>query len=93
MKRGEGKLLYYRTEDGKTELQVKGKLTETMAEIGQLVHLIHIRTSKINLFSGIEFERIMRDPAFWDEVFKARKEDENISELMEESSKKEGDTT
>lgn len=93
MKRGEGKLLYYRTEDGKTELQVKGKLTETMAEIGQLVHLIHIRTSKIDLFSGIEFERIMRDPTFWDEVFKARKEDENLSELMEESSKKEGDKT
>ena len=86
-------MMYHRRQHGKTELQVKGKLTETMAEIGQLVHLIHIRTSKIDLFSGIEFERIMRDPTFWDEVFKARKEDENLSELMEESSKKEGDKT
>jgi hypothetical protein len=85
--------MYYRTEDEKIELQVKGTLPQMAAEIGQLVHLVHIRISKNNLFSGIEFERIMRDPAFWDEVFKARKEDENISELMEESSKKEGDKT
>jgi hypothetical protein len=92
MKRGEGKLLYYRTEDGKTELQIKGKITETIAEIGQLDHLIHIRISKNDLFSGIEFERIMRDPTFWDEVFKTRPEDQIISE-MNTRPKKEGDKT
>jgi hypothetical protein len=85
--------MYYRTDGKKIELEVKGNLLDTIAEIGNLVHLVHIRISKNNLFSGIEFERIMRDPAFWDEVFKARKEDESFSELMEEISKKEGDKT
>ena len=93
MKRGEGKLIFYKSENGKIELEVKGSLVDTMAEIGQLVHLIHVKTSKINLFSGIEFERMMRDPAFWDEVFKTRPEDQSISEQDGKRRKKEGDKT
>ncbi len=92
MKRGEGKLIFYKSENGKIELEVEGSLVDTMAEIGQLVHLIHIKTSRQNLFSGIEFERIMRDPEFWDEVFKTRPEDQIISE-MNTRPKKEGDKT
>ena len=92
MKRGEGKLLYYRTEDGKTELQVKGTIVETIAEIGQLVHLVHIKTSCQDLFGGFEIEKVMRDPKFWDKVFEIRPEDQIISEKFTRP-KKEGDKT
>lgn len=85
-------MLFYKSENGKIELEVKGSLVDTMAEIGQLVHLIHIKTSRKNLFSGLEFEKMMRDPAFWDEVFKTRPEDQIISE-MNTRPKKEGDKT
>jgi hypothetical protein len=84
--------MYYRTDGKKIELEVKGNLLDTIAEIGNLVHLIHVKTSKQNLFSGIEFERMMREPEFWDEVFRTRDSDQEIAE-MNASPKKEGDKT
>jgi hypothetical protein len=84
--------MYYRTDGKKIELEVKGNLLETIAEIGNLVHLIHVKTSKQNLFSGIEFERMMREPEFWDEVFRTRDSDQEIAE-MNARPKKEGDKT
>lgn len=84
--------MYYRTDGKKIELEVKGNLLDTIAEIGNLVHLIHVKTSKQNLFSGIEFERMMREPEFWDEVFKTRDSDQEIAE-MNARPKKEGDKT
>jgi hypothetical protein len=54
--------------------------------------LIHVKTSKQNLFSGIEFERMMREPEFWDEVFRTRDSDQEIAE-MNARPKKEGDKT
>lgn len=82
--------MYYRTDGKKIELEVKGNLLDTIAEIGNLVHLIHVKTSKQNLFSGIEFERMMREPEFWDEVFRTRDSDQEIAE-MNAKLKKEGD--
>ena len=73
--------MYYRTDGKKIELEVKGNLLDTIAEIGNLVHLIHVKTSKQNLFSGIEFERMMREPEFWDEVFRTRDSDQEIAEM------------
>jgi hypothetical protein len=73
--------MYYRTDGKKIELEVKGSLLDTIAEIGNLVHLIHVKTSKQNLFSGIEFERMMREPEFWDEVFRTRDSDQEIAEM------------
>lgn len=84
--------MYYRTDGKKIELEVKGNLLDTIAEIGNLVHLIHVKTSKQNLFSGIEFERMMREPEFWDEVFRTRDSDQEITE-MNARPKKEGDKT
>ena len=84
--------MYYRTDGKKIELEVKGNLLDTIAEIGKLVHLIHVKTSKQNLFSGIEFERMMREPEFWDEVFRTRDSDQEIAE-MNARPKKEGDKT
>ncbi len=84
--------MYYRTDGKKIELEVKGNLLDTIAEIGQLVHLVHVKTSKQNLFSGIEFERMMREPEFWDEVFRTRDSDQEIAE-MNAIPKKEGDKT
>jgi hypothetical protein len=84
--------MYYRTDGKKIELEVKGNLLDTIAEIGNLVHLIHVKTSKQNLFSGIEFERMMREPEFWDEVFRTRDSDQEIAE-MNARPKKEGDKT
>jgi hypothetical protein len=84
--------MYYRSDGKKIELEVKGTLLDTIAEIGNLVHLIHVKTSKQNLFSGIEFERMMREPKFWDEVFRTRDSDQEIAE-MNARPKKEGDKT
>lgn len=84
--------MYYRTDGKKIELEVNGNLLDTIAEIGNLVHLIHVKTSKQNLFSGIEFERMMREPEFWDEVFRTRDSDQEIAE-MNARPKKEGDKT
>lgn len=84
--------MYYRTDGKKIELEVKGNLLDTIAEIGNLVHLIHVKMSKQNLFSGIEFERMMREPEFWDEVFRTRDSDQEIAE-MNARPKKEGDKT
>lgn len=84
--------MYYRTDGKKIELEVKGNLLDTIADIGNLVHLIHVKTSKQNLFSGIEFERMMREPEFWDEVFRTRDSDQEIAE-MNARPKKEGDKT
>lgn len=84
--------MYYITDGKKIELEVKGNLLDTIAEIGNLVHLIHVKTSKQNLFSGIEFERMMREPEFWDEVFRTRDSDQEIAE-MNARPNKEGDKT
>lgn len=84
--------MYYRTDGKKIELEVKGSLLDTIEEIGNLVHLIHAKTSKQNLFSGIELERMMREPEFWDEVFRTRDSDQEIVE-MNARPKKEGDKT
>lgn len=84
--------MYYRTDGKKIELEVEGNLLGTIAEIGNLVHLIHVKTSKQNLFSGREFERMMREPEFWDEVFRTRDSDQEIAE-MNSRPKKEGDKT
>ena len=84
--------MYYKTDGKKIELEVKGNLLDTIAEIGNLVHLIHVKTSKQNLSSGIEFERMMREPEFWDEVFRTRDSDQEIAE-MNARPKKEGDKT
>lgn len=84
--------MYYRTDGKKIELEAKGSLLDTIEEIGNLVHLIHVKTSKQNLFSGIEFERMMREPEFWDEVFRTRDSDQEIAE-MNARPKKEGDKT
>ncbi|MBR2540375.1 MAG: hypothetical protein IKE85_06065 [Mogibacterium sp.] len=84
-------MMYYRTEDGKTELRVKGNLFETISEIGQLVHFVHVKMSKQNIFSGLEFERMMRRPEFWDEVFKARDSDQEIAEMNERWKEKNDD--
>lgn len=63
---------------GEIRLECKGTFPEIVADLGTLIHMLHLKMSKENFFLGMDFERTFRDPGFWDFVFKPRKEDSEL---------------
>lgn len=57
-----------------------GSMPEILSDLGSAVHAIHIRLCKQNLFAGLEFEKAIRNPEFWNIVFKPSEMDSKIFE-------------
>lgn len=71
-------MIRYEVENGITSLEVKGNLANTIAEIGQLIHLVHLEISSKDLCSGLAFEKIMKNEEFMNDVFAAHEIDLDI---------------
>ena len=71
-------MIRYEVENGITSLEVKGQLADTIAEKGQLIHLVHLKISSKDLLSGLAFEKIMKSEEFMNEVFAAHEIDLDI---------------
>lgn len=52
-----------------------GSLPEILSDLGTTIHVLHVRLCKENLFLGLEFEKAVKDPKFWELIFKTREED------------------
>ena len=61
-------------------IELEGSMTKILSELGTVVHVIHIRLCRQNLFAGLDFERTIRNPEFWDLVFKPSEGDSEIFE-------------
>lgn len=59
----------------------RGSMQEILSDLASAVHVIHVRLCKKDLFAGLEFEKTIRDPEFWNLVLKPSEEDSAISEL------------
>lgn len=57
-----------------------GSLPEILSELGTTIHVLHIRFCKENLFLGLRFEEAVKDPKFWELIFKIREEDAELFE-------------
>lgn len=57
-----------------------GSMPEILSDLGLAVHAIHIRLCKQNLFAGLDFEKTIRNPEFWDLVIKPSEMDSKIFE-------------
>ena len=55
-----------------------GSMPEILSDLGSAVHAIHIRLCRQNLFAGLDFERAIRNPEFWEIVFKPSEVDSEI---------------
>lgn len=55
-----------------------GTLPEILSDLGTTIHVLHVRLCKENLFLGLEFEKAVKDPEFWELIFKTREEDAEI---------------
>ena len=55
-----------------------GSLPEILSDLGTAIHVIHIRMCRKNLFFGLEFEKAIRAPEFWEMVFKPQEGDSDI---------------
>lgn len=71
-------MIRYEVENGITSLEVKGQLADTIAEIGQLIHLVHLKISNKDLRAGLAFEKIMKNEEFMNDVFAAHEMDLDI---------------
>lgn len=58
-----------------------------MADLAFIIHAMHVLLSNSNIFVGQMFERFLKDPELWDQVFKPSSEDEYIIK----ASKREGE--
>lgn len=65
-------------DEGEMMVQVRGNLPEVISDLGAVIHSIHVKACSDDLFVGREFERIFRDPEFWDDVFEPKKHDAEI---------------
>lgn len=63
---------------GEMTVQVRGNLPEVISDLGAVIHAIHVKACSDDIFVGREFERIFRDPEFWDDIFKPNKADAGI---------------
>ena len=68
-------------------IEIEGNLIENMADLAFIIHAMHVLLSNSNIFAGQMFERFLKDPEFWDQVFKPSPEDEYIIK----ASKREGE--
>ena len=59
-------------------IEIEGNLIENMADLAFIIHAMHVLLSNSNIFMGRTFERFLKDPEFWDKVFKPSSEDEYI---------------
>lgn len=64
--------------EGELMVEVQGSLPEISADLGTVIHAIHVDACNKNIFLGREFERTFRDPEFWDLVFRPGKDDAEI---------------
>lgn len=64
--------------EGKLKVEVQGNLAEISADLGVVIHAIHVDACNKNIFLGSEFEHTFRDPEFWDLVFRPGKDDAEI---------------
>lgn len=64
--------------EGKLKVEVQGNLAEITADIGTVIHAIHVDACNKNIFLGSELEYTFRNPEFWDIVFKPNKDDAEI---------------
>lgn len=64
--------------EGKLKVEVQGSLAEISADLGTVIHAIHVDACNKNIFLGRKFESTFRDPEFWDLVFKPNKADTDI---------------
>ena len=55
-----------------------GSMPEILSELGTAIHVIHIRLCRQSLFAGLDFEKAIRSPEFWDFVFRPSEEDSEI---------------
>ena len=55
-----------------------GSMPEILSDLGTAVHAIHVRLCRKNLFAGLDFEKAIRDPGFWNVVFEPSKVDSEI---------------
>lgn len=60
------------------EIGFGGSFPDIISELGTLVHVLHIRLCKRDLFLGLEFEKTMKNPEFWELVLRAREGDAEI---------------
>lgn len=64
--------------EGKLKIEVQGNLAEIRADLGVVIHAMHVDACNKNIFLGSEFENTFRNPEFWDLVFKPNKDDAEI---------------
>lgn len=57
-----------------------GSIPEILADLGTAIHIIHIRICRQNLFAGLDFEKAIRNPEFWNAIFKPSEGDSEIFE-------------
>jgi hypothetical protein len=64
--------------EGKLMVEVQGNLPEIIADLGTVIHAIHVDACNKNIFLGRELEYTFRNPEFWDLVFRPGKDDAEI---------------
>lgn len=67
-------------------IEIEGSLTDNLADLAFIIHAMHVLLSNSNIFMGRMFERFLKNPEFWDQVFEPSPEDEYIIK----ASKREG---
>ena len=73
--------------DEESIIEIEGSLTDNLADLAFIIHAMHVLLSNSNIFMGRMFERFLKNPEFWDQVFKPSPEDEYIIK----ASKREGE--
>jgi hypothetical protein len=64
--------------EGKLMVEVQGNLPEIIADLGTVIHAIHVDACNKNIFLGRELEYTFRNPEFWNLVFRPGKDDAEI---------------
>lgn len=64
--------------EGKLMVEVQGNLPEIIADLGTVIHAIHVDACNKNIFLGRELEYTFRNPEFWDLVFRPGKDDAEL---------------
>lgn len=69
---------YIKKDGGEPVIELEGNLTDTLADLGFLIHVIHVMLSNSNVFVGQLFENALKDPEFMERVFKPTPADAEI---------------
>lgn len=71
-------MIRYEVKNGIVSLEANGSLADTIAEIAQLIHLVHLNVSNKDLRAGLAFVKIMKNEEFMNDVFAVRDIDLDI---------------